>query len=411
MIDKVIVAVEGSGPTGGAERIAFDTVKVLSQQGISVMILSSAEKVDPAFANLPHVAVIELNLPLHFNRFFAGGKKGMVKNLLEDREMRALFERVLPPLDSANTIYHAHGFHNFFTQASLHVATGLNMKTIVTCHDFGITCPTATLFNYPQATICPLKPLSMSCLKSACMGPEAMRLKQLRFARAWASDKLHHVPQKLDKILAVSDFERDILQKHFGNKVKVSTLLNPVDHASDEIQNPAESQDYLWIGRMTLEKDGITPAKVCRDLNLSITFVGDGPQRKEIEEGNPDATFLGWLGTEEVKQAQRNSRAMILSSKWHETASLVVLECLAAGIPCVVPDTSAAISWIVDGVNGLYFKAGDHDSLSKALTKLQDDAFVEQLSKNAFQRYWSAPFTMERYKNDLLAVYNEVLKK
>ncbi len=409
MIDRVIVAVEGSGPTGGAERIAFDTVKVLSQQGIPVTILSSAEKVDSAFATLPHVSVIELNLPLHFNRFFAGGKKGMIKNLLEDREMKSLFERTLTPLDSLKTIYHAHGFHNFFTQASLHVATNLNMKTIVTCHDFGITCPTATLFNYPRAEICPLKPLSMACLKSACMGPEAMRLKQLRFARSWASTKLHHVPEKLDKILAVSDFEREILQKHFGAKAKVDTLLNPVDHAASEIQSPAASQTYLWIGRMTLEKDGITPAQVCRDLNLPLCFVGDGPLRKTIEEANPNASFLGWLEPEAVKKEQRNARAMILSSKWHETASLVVLECLAAGIPCVVPDTSAAISWIDDGVNGLYFKAGDHESLSKALTRLQDDSFVEQLSQNAFQRYWNAPFTMERYTHDLMTNYHEVL--
>lgn len=408
--ERVIIAVEGGGPTGGAERIAFDTVRVLSDSGIPTVIISSAKQVDREFAELPNVTVEALGLSLQHERFFNGGRNHMIRNLLEDREMRDLFAKTLKGYDSAHTVYHAHGFHNYFTQASLHVASGLRMKTVVTCHDFGITCPNATLFNYQIAEACPLKPLSLSCLKSPCMGVEATRLKQLRFARNWASHFLHHVPQKLDKILAVSDFEREILQSHFGTKVQVGTLLNPVDPASETRQNPKASKTYLWIGRMTAEKDGVTPAKTCKELGLAITFVGDGPLRKDIESANPDAAFLGWKGPEEVKAAQRSARAMILSSKWHETASLVVLECLAAGIPCVVPDTSAAISWIEDGVNGLYFRCGDQESLAKALGRLQDDGFVEELSVNAFDRYWASPFTSERYRTDLLKVYDEVLQ-
>jgi glycosyltransferase involved in cell wall biosynthesis len=407
--DRVIIAVEGGGPTGGAERIAFDTVRLLADERIPVTIISSAKSVDKSFASLPGIECIALNLGLHFERFFGGGKKGMVQNLLEDREMRQLFEKVLKPFDSPTTVLHAHGFHNFFTQAILHVTTNSSLKTVVTCHDFGLTCPTATLFNYVTAEICPLKPLSTACLQSDCMGPDAKRLKQLRFARSWASTKLHRVPQKLNQILAVSDFERDILQHQFGAGVKVQTLFNPVDPASTTKQNPSKSADYLWIGRMTLEKDGITPAKVCKDLGLPLTFVGDGPLRTEITAANPDATFLGWLPPDQVKVEQCKARALILSSKWHETASLVVLECLAAGIPCVIPDTSAATNWIEDGVNGLYFEAGNAASLATALSKLQDDTFVDELSAIAFDRYWKSPFTDERYKTDLLRFYAEAL--
>lgn len=407
--DRVIIAVEGGGPTGGAERIAFDTVKLLSDTGIPVTILSSAREIDPEFAALPGVESVTLSLPLHFNRFFSGSKKEMLSNLLEDREMKALFFKILTPLDSPTCILHTHGFHNFFTQSLLHVATKLQMRTVLTCHDFGISCPIATQFNYSQAQICSLKPLSFACLKSNCMGDDAKRLKQLRFARTWASNRLYRVPQKLSKLLAVSEFEREILQSHFGSSVRVETLCNPVDPASEQIQNPAMSNNALWIGRMTKEKDAITPAKVCRYLGQTLTFVGDGPLRSEIEKANPNAEFLGWLDPESVKIQQRKARALILSSKWYETASLVVLECLAAGIPCVVPDTSAATSWVTDGENGLTFEAGSEESLAKALKKLQDDHLVSQLSQNAFERYWRAPFTLDRYRIDLLKHYSEAL--
>ena len=407
--DRVIIAVEGGGPTGGAERIAFDTVKILSDEGIPVTILSSASVVDPAYASLPGVDTVSLDLPLQFERFFSLSKVGMISNLLEDREMRSRFATVLGILDKPKTIFHAHGFHNFFTQASLHVASGLSMRTVLTCHDFGITCPTATLFNYPEGHICPLTPLSSECRKSACMGADALRLKQLRFARTWANTKLHRVPQKLDKVLAVSDFEREILQGQLPDRVRVETLFNPVDPASTARQNPSAAMDFLWIGRMTREKDGVTPARICSELDVPITFVGDGPQRAEIESVNPNAKFLGWISSESVKSVQCGARALILSSKWYETASLVVLECLAAGIPCIVPDTSAATNWIEDGINGLTFQVGHPESLAAAIRKLSDDALVEKLSVGAFEKYWKAPFSIERYTTDLLRYYDEAL--
>jgi glycosyltransferase involved in cell wall biosynthesis len=243
------------------------------------------------------------------------------------------------------------------------------------------------------------------------MGPDAVRLKQLRFARSWASTKLHRVPQKLNKILAVSDFEREILQRQVPAGVTVETLFNPVDPASTERQNPSGSQTYLWIGRMTQEKDGITPAAVCHEKGLSLTFVGDGPLRADIQRANPEAKFLGWLGPAAVKQEQCKARALLMTSKWHETASLVVLECLAAGIPCVVPTTSAATNWIENGVNGLTFEAGNASSLGEALEKLKDNATVEAMSKQAFEKYWQAPFTEERYQTDLLRHYQEALEQ
>ena len=403
---QVIIAVEGGSPTGGAERIAFDTVKVLSEAKIPVVIISSAAKVDDAYRSLPGVTVEALNLPLQFERFFDGGKKHMILNLTQDRTMKPLFSNLLQKHNKPGTVYHGHGFHNYFTQASFQVAIQLKMVTILTCHDFGLTCPNGTLFNYQTHEICPLKPLSLACLKSECMGSKAVRLKQLRFARTWASAA---DARKLDAILSVSDFERDILTKH--GLPHVETLHNPVDPASTEIQNPKESKHFLWVGRMTDEKDAITPAKTCQDLGLPITFVGDGPLRADVEAANPEAIFLGWQKPDDVKKAQCAARAMILSSKWHETASLVVLECLAAGIPCIVPDTSAAVSWVEDGVNGIYFKAGDQGSLANALQQLQDDRTVERMSQAAYERYWKNPFTLERYKTDLLAIYSEALSR
>ena len=405
--ERVIVAVEGGAPTGGAERVAFDTVKVLSERGIPTVILSSAKTVDPAFSTLPGVEVICLDLQLQHDRFFHGGKAHMVQNLLFDREMLRKLGDILKPYAGSRTLLHVHGYHNFFSQAIFSAALKLNILTLVTCHDFGLVCPNAMLYQYPSDSICGLKPLSVACMKSPCMGPDAVRLKQLRYARAWGLRRSANRFHAIRRILAVSDHQRNILARSIAGRIDV--LNNPVNPASSECQRPEDSHHYLWIGRMTAEKDPVTPANACHMTDKQITFVGDGPLETKVRAACPSALFRGWLGPEDVQREQCQTRALILSSRCYETASLVVLECLAAGIPCVVPDISAATSWVEDGVNGVYFKAGDIASLTDALKRLDSDEEVARMGRNAFTRYWKNPFTLERYRDELLAIYEGVL--
>lgn len=405
--NRVIVAVEGGAPTGGAERIAFDTVKVLSDRGISTVILSSAAEVSSEFANLPNVKVVCLNLELQFERFFRGGKAHMIRNLLQDHAVAEQLRNALMPYDGHSTVLHIHGYHNFFTQAIFQVTRPMKMRTVVTCHDFGLVCPNAMLFDYPTHTLCQIKPLSLACLKSPCMGPEAMRLKQLRYFRAKSLQLTSSKYRFIKKILAVSEHQRQIMAKSIPGHIDV--LNNPVTPASTQKLNPELADHYLWIGRMTHEKDPLTPARTCQQIGAKISFIGNGPLEAETRQLCPDAEYLGWLTPNQVQIHQTSARALILSSQCYETASLVVLECLAAGIPCIVPDYSAATSWVQDGHNGLYFKAGDTASLATAIKRLNDDQEVRRMSHNAFEQYWKNPFTMERYAEELLKIYDDAV--
>ena len=95
-----------------------------------------------------------------------------------------------------------------------------------------------------------------------------------------------------------------------------------------------------------------------------------------------------------------------MSSAWYETASLVVLECLAAGIPCIIGNRSAATSWLADDENGITFDNGSVKSLAEALKKTKDDAAIARMSENAYTRYWKDPCSPENYIRDLMEVYN-----
>ncbi|OWU65974.1 MAG: hypothetical protein CBB60_001960, partial [Armatimonadetes bacterium Cent15-Ar3] len=69
--ETVVIVVEGAGPTGGAERVAFETVEILSTQRIPVRIISSTEAIEEKYLSLPGVTGVALNLPAAWKKFFS----------------------------------------------------------------------------------------------------------------------------------------------------------------------------------------------------------------------------------------------------------------------------------------------------------------------------------------------------
>ena len=221
---------------------------------------------------------------------------------------------------------------------------------------------------------------------------------------------------KLDRIqngsmlyFTPTKFVEKVIRPFLPNKIPIETIHYPVTPAATTRQNPAGSDHMLWIGRMTKEKDVVTPAMAAKETNTKLNFVGSGEEADRAKEILPEAIFHGWLPTDKVAELHRNCRALVMSSIWYETSSLVVLESLGAGIPAVIPNTSAATEWVQDGFNGFHFEAGNPESLKAIFEKLKDDELVETLSKNAFEQYWSHPYTQERYMNQLLGHYRDLL--
>lgn len=72
-----------------------------------------------------------------------------------------------------------------------------------------------------------------------------------------------------------------------------------------------------------------------------------------------------------------------MTSSCFEASPLVCLEAMfMAGIPSIVPETCGAISYIQDGVNGLWFKNNDVDSLCSAIQRMEGWRFYAQLRHN-----------------------------
>lgn len=160
-----------------------------------------------------------------------------------------------------------------------------------------------------------------------------------------------------------------------------------------------------YAGRLAGEKElGLLTALT--DLDVEVVLIGDGPYRVRLEQLLPTAVFTGKLLGDDYPRALSGLDVFVHPGRG-ETLSQVVLEALASGIPCVVPDSgSASTELVVPGLSGSHFRAGDADSLRTAVSGLLAAAPTEP----AAIRRTIAHRTWERSIDSLLSSYDEALR-
>jgi glycosyltransferase involved in cell wall biosynthesis len=87
---------------------------------------------------------------------------------------------------------------------------------------------------------------------------------------------------------------------------------------------------FLCVGRVAVEKN--LEAFLDLDLPGTKVIVGDGPARSALEQGYPDAVFLGSLQGEALAEVYSSADVFVFPSRT-DTFGLVLLEALASGLP------------------------------------------------------------------------------
>ncbi len=138
---------------------------------------------------------------------------------------------------------------------------------------------------------------------------------------------------------------------------------------------PTGATVLLYVGRVSKEKDldVIVAAwpKLRRD-GVHLAFVGDGPYQKELRALLPDAIFTGYLTGLELARAFASSDLFVFPSTT-DTFGNVIIEALAAGVPCVVSDQGGPKDLIAHGTNGYITRALDVEDFATHIQRLIAD--------------------------------------
>jgi glycosyltransferase involved in cell wall biosynthesis len=111
--------------------------------------------------------------------------------------------------------------------------------------------------------------------------------------------------------------------------------------------------------------------------DVRLTLVGDGPERSYLEEQSrrlgitSRIIFAGWKNQAALQKLYRNSDLCLLSS-FAEGVPVVLMEAMAAGVPCVAPRITGIPELIRHGIDGILVTPSDAEELAAAIAGLMD---------------------------------------
>ncbi len=155
----------------------------------------------------------------------------------------------------------------------------------------------------------------------------------------------------------------------------------------DEAMHPGEI-NVLYAGRLTREKgvdllaDAFLAARA-EDPRLHLVLAGGGAEEPALRERlGEHATFLGWLGGDDLPRAYASADAFLFASVT-DTFGQVILEAQASALPVVAVGQGGPASLITDGETGLLAPA-DAESLAAALLSvLRTPLLAQRLRRTA----------------------------
>lgn len=401
---QIVIVCDFGVVNGGAARVAIDSARGLAEAGMAVTYICAIPPVS-ALLEHPNIDVRCLDFGSVWTRRnpLAAASQG-----IWNRSARRAIETILDALPRGQTVVHFHQWTKAFSPSVLSAGLRRGLPSVVSLHDYFITCPTGNYFNFPRGVPCTLTPMSLSCMTANCDSRSYVH-KLVRVLRQFATRKAVADAGASLSIVSMSPFAERVIDQFIPKLHARYVVRSPIQIARGEPVPVAENTDFLFIGRLTNEKGVKFVAEAARDAGLPLTIVGDGPLLGELKAFGGTVTCTGWLGEAEVAALARRARALIFPSRWYETGGLVVLEALAQGIPVIASRTTAPVDFIAEGESGFIVDSGDRQALLDRMCRLRDNAVAQRMGQEAYRRYWAKPQTIGVHTDALLEVYRSVL--
>jgi len=221
-------------------------------------------------------------------------------------------------------------------------------------------------------------------------------------------------------VTTISEFNRKLLRKFTDEegmkKVHVVRIGIDLDRFSF-LRSAGKHADFsvLSVARLAGDKALdflISAVAYLKDRvdGLSLTLVGDGPMRGDLEDQARDlgiagiVRFTGALEHEDVCAEYVKADVFALPSFW-EGIPVVLIEAMAVGVPVIATRITGIPELIADGENGLLVPTGRSDALALAILKLYENRSLMEKFAIESRRIVGQEYSSQKRTERLFALF------
>lgn len=209
-------------------------------------------------------------------------------------------------------------------------------------------------------------------------GLDWQRAKWGKFAKWYIKTGEKMAAKYADQIIVLSQDMHDYFIETYGRETTiirngVSIKRNPY-HDKIEEYGILQNGYIMYLGRLVPEKRVELLIDAYKELGIHEKLVIAGPlddteyitKLKELAKNNKNIIFTGFVTDKTLEQLYTNCSLFVLPSDM-EGMSISLLEAMGYGIPCLASDIKENHNVLKSF--GLFFKAGDKESLKSGILK------------------------------------------
>jgi len=373
---------------GGAEKIAFELAKLLSEEYEIVVVTLNLENVDSNY-QIDKINVHSIALKNSYNPFVKKqGNIGKLKKILwhindiNNKKMAIKVENIIGTENPS--IVMTHNITGFSVEV-WNLVKKYELPIVHVLHDYYLICPKSTMYKN-----------QINC-ESQCLN-----CKLFSFDKKSSS-------QNVDAVVGVSNF---VLNKHiengyFKNSIKM-VINNALDFGKKEKSKTivADHIVFGFIGRLADNK-GIEELLNIFKTNFSdekiyIAGTGDEKYVNDLKDkyASENIIFLGFTNPSDYYNM---INVNIVPSQWNEPFGMVVIESFYTATPVIGAKRGGITEMISDGFNGFLYEPNYSSELIDILKNLISGLYdINQLSVNALET--SKKYTTEILKKEYLSL-------
>lgn len=352
---------------GGAERVVFETKKLLERNGDRVSAFAMRDpRNEPSPWEKRFVSPVVTSGTASFKESLRTAGR-----MLWSFEAARKFGRLLD--EAKPDVIHAHNIYHQLSPSILAAAKRRKVPVVMTLHDYHLVSPNYGMFDRGAVAEPDVRHPYWDTFRRKLVDGSAAKSALSAF-EGW----LHHAIGAyghVARFVVPSAFARDMMIRHGVAPERLEVVPHFIDLEGRVPRYESEAR-VVFVGRLSAEKGVDVLLRAMKDVRgLTCAIIGDGPEKARLvalaeELKLENVETLGALYGADLDREIARAKAVVIPSKSYETFGLTALEAYAWGKPVIAARVGALPEVVREAKTGLLFEPGDHEDLAAKLNWL-----------------------------------------